>query len=75
MFYEYDKENISNCSVVVISSAIGQDNIELALRNNLGFTVSRAEMLAELMRMKLNIVVAGLMERQQQPHLLPQLQK
>ena len=27
MFYEHDKENISNCSVVVISSAIGQDNI------------------------------------------------
>ena len=60
IFYEHDKENISNCSVVVISSAIGQDHIELAFAKQLGIpTVSRAEMLAELMRMKLNIVVAG----------------
>ena len=59
-FYEHDKENVSNCSVVVISSAIGKDNIELAFAKQLGIPiVSRAEMLAELMRMKLNIVVAG----------------
>ena len=59
-FYEHDRENVSNCSVVVISSAIGKDNIELAFAKQLGIPiVSRAEMLAELMRMKLNIVVAG----------------
>ena len=59
-FYEHDRENVSNCSVVVISSAIGKDNIELTFAKHLGIPiVSRAEMLAELMRMKLNIVVAG----------------
>ncbi len=59
-FYEHDRENVRNCSVVVISSAIGKDNIELAFAKQLGIpVVSRAEMLAELMRMKLNIVVAG----------------
>ena len=59
-FYKHDRENVRNCSVVVISSAIGKDNIELAFAKQLGIPiVSRAEMLAELMRMKLNIVVAG----------------
>lgn len=60
IFYEHEGENISNCSVVVISSAITQDNVELKLAKQLGIPiVSRAEMLAELMRMKLNVVVAG----------------
>ena len=60
IFYDHDKENVSNCSVVVISSAIKKENIELSSAKQLGIPiVSRAEMLAELMRMKLNIVVAG----------------
>ena len=60
IFYDHDKENVSNCSVVVISSAIKNENIELSFAKQLGIPiVSRAEMLAELMRMKLNIVVAG----------------
>ena len=60
IFYDHDKENVSNCSVVVISSAIKKENIELCFAKQLGIPiVSRAEMLAELMRMKLNIVVAG----------------
>ncbi len=60
IFYDHDKENVSNCSVVVISSAIRKENIELSFAKQLGIPiVSRAEMLAELMRMKLNIVVAG----------------
>ncbi len=60
IFYEHDRDNVSNSSVVVISSAIRKDNIELAFAKGLGIPiVSRAEMLAELMRMKLNIVVAG----------------
>ena len=59
IFYDHDKENVSNCSVVVISSAIKKENIELSFAKQLGIPiVSRAEMLAELMRMKLNIVVA-----------------
>ena len=60
IFYDHDEENVSNCSVVVISSAIKKENIELSFAKQLGIPiVSRAEMLAELMRMKLNIVVAG----------------
>ena len=60
IFHDHDKENVSNCSVVVISSAIRKENIELTFAKRLGIPiVSRAEMLAELMRMKLNIVVAG----------------
>ncbi len=60
IFYDHDKENVSNSSVVVISSAIRKENIELSFAKRLGIPiVSRAEMLAELMRMKLNIVVAG----------------
>ena len=52
IFYDHDKENVSNCSVVVISSAIGKENIELSFAKQLGIPiVSRAEMLAELMRM------------------------
>ena len=60
IFYKHYTDNVANCSVVVISSAIGKDNLELNFAKQLGIPiVSRAEMLAELMRMKLNIVVAG----------------
>ena len=60
IYYEHKGENVTNSSVVVISSAITSDNVELILAKQLGIPiVSRAEMLAELMRMKLNIVVAG----------------
>ena len=38
-FYEHDTENVSNCSVVVISSAIGKDNIELAFAKQLGLSL------------------------------------
>ena len=60
IFYGHRGENVGNCSVVVISSAITQENVELIFAKQLGIPiVSRAEMLAELMRMKLNVVVAG----------------
>ena len=60
IYYEHKGENVNNSSVVVISSAITSDNVELILAKQLGIPiVSRAEMLAELMRMKLNVVVAG----------------
>jgi UDP-N-acetylmuramate--alanine ligase len=54
-------ENIpSGTSVVVVSSAIQADNPELleALRRNIP-VIPRAEMLAELMRMKYGVAVAG----------------
>jgi len=53
-------ENLEGAAVVVISSAIKRGNPELdaARRNGLP-VVRRAEMLAELMRLKSNVAVAG----------------
>ncbi len=53
-------ENIENAEVVVISSAIKTGNAELDAARLHGLPiVRRAEMLAELMRLKSNIAVAG----------------
>jgi UDP-N-acetylmuramate--alanine ligase len=53
-------ENLGSAQVVVISSAIRADNAELtAARQRLLPVVRRAEMLAELMRLKWSIAVAG----------------
>ena len=53
-------ENIGEASVVVVSSAIKTDNPEVAAaRSRLIPVVRRAEMLAELMRLKAAIAVAG----------------
>lgn len=53
-------ENINNANVVVISTAINSSNPELmAARQQNKAILSRAEMLAELMRFKIGIAVAG----------------
>lgn len=53
-------ENIEGAAVVVISSAIKPGNAELDAARRAGLpVVRRAEMLAELMRLKSNIAVAG----------------
>ena len=53
-------ENIENAAVIVISSAIKPGNLELDAARARGLPiVRRAEMLAELMRLKSNIAVAG----------------
>ena len=53
-------ENVTGASVIVVSSAIKDENVELAAaRGNRVPVVRRAEMLAELMRLKLNVAVAG----------------
>jgi UDP-N-acetylmuramate--alanine ligase len=53
-------ENLENAEVVVISSAIKPGNPELDAARNMGLpVVRRAEMLAELMRLKSNVAVAG----------------
>lgn len=60
-FFEGQKaENIGEAAVVVISSAIKKGNPELeeARRRQLP-VVRRAEMLAELMRLKSNVAIAG----------------
>jgi UDP-N-acetylmuramate--alanine ligase len=53
-------ENVAGAHVVVISSAVPQDNVEVAEAHRLKIPViPRAEMLAELMRLKFGIAVAG----------------
>ena len=56
----HDAEHIAGADVVVVSSAIKPDNVELlAAREQRIPVVPRAEMLAELMRFKRGIAVAG----------------
>ncbi len=52
--------NVGSAEALVYSSAITEDNVEVleALRNKLP-VIPRAEMLAELMRMKFSLAVAG----------------
>jgi UDP-N-acetylmuramate--alanine ligase len=53
-------ENLAEATVVVVSTAVKPDNPEvLAARQKLIPVVRRAEMLAELMRLKWSIAVAG----------------
>ena len=53
-------ENIENASVLVVSTAVKDDNPEVvAARTRLVPVVRRAEMLAELMRLKWSIAVGG----------------
>lgn len=58
--YDHIPENIQGADVVVYSSAVTRDNPELIKANELKIAaISRAEMLAELMRMKFSVAVAG----------------
>jgi UDP-N-acetylmuramate--alanine ligase len=60
IFEGQEAENIADAEVVVISSAIKPGNPELDAARARGLPiVRRAEMLAELMRLKSNIAVAG----------------
>ncbi len=60
VFIGQKAENLEGAEVVVISSAIKPGNPELAAARAGGLpVVRRAEMLAELMRLKSNIAVAG----------------
>jgi UDP-N-acetylmuramate--alanine ligase len=53
-------ENVQGAHVVVVSSAVRPDNVEVAEAHRLKIPViPRAEMLAELMRLKYGIAVAG----------------
>lgn len=60
VFVGQQADNLQDAEVVVISSAIKPGNPELDEARNRGLPiVRRAEMLAELMRLKSNIAVAG----------------
>lgn len=60
IYFGHDASNIDKASVVVVSTAIQQDNPELvAAKQKRIPVVRRAEMLAELMRFRHGIAVAG----------------
>ena len=60
IFVGQEAKNIENAEVIVTSSAIKPGNAELDAARQRGLPiVRRAEMLAELMRLKSNIAVAG----------------
>ncbi|MBF0477489.1 MAG: UDP-N-acetylmuramate--L-alanine ligase [Deltaproteobacteria bacterium] len=58
--YQHQGDNVVGADVVVVSSAIRLENPEIAAARSMKIPViPRAEMLAELMRMKYGIAVAG----------------
>lgn len=60
IFTGHREENISSADVVVVSSAVRPDNPEIRKAKELFIPViQRAEMLAELMRMKYSVAIAG----------------
>lgn len=60
VFIGHEAENVDDTSVVVISSAVADDNVEVvAAREQKIPVISRAHMLAELMRLKWCISVGG----------------
>ncbi|WP_241608653.1 UDP-N-acetylmuramate--L-alanine ligase [Rosenbergiella australiborealis] len=60
IYFNHSPENIEGVSVVVVSSAIAEDNPELvAARESRIPVIRRAEMLAELMRFRHGIAIAG----------------
>lgn len=60
VYFSHSEENVKNVDVVVVSSAISLDNPEIVAANEARIPViRRAEMLAELMRFRHGIAVAG----------------
>jgi UDP-N-acetylmuramate--alanine ligase len=60
IFIGHDERQIEGAQVVVYSSAVPPDNPELTEARRLGLPViPRAELLAELMRMKYGVAIAG----------------
>src|SRR5437879_5838994 len=61
VFEEHRPENVGDAEVVVASSAVAHDNPEILEARALHIPViQRAEMLAELMRLKYGIAIAGM---------------
>jgi len=61
IYLGHHADYIKGADVVVLSSAIAEDNPELLSARSLGKipVIRRAEMLAELMRLKYSVLVAG----------------
>ncbi len=61
IFEGHSPQNVAGAEVVVISSAVAQDNPEVVEAHSLHIPViPRAEMLAELMRLKYGVAIAGM---------------
>src|SRR6059036_2127910 len=61
IFEDHRPENVTGAEVVVTSSAVSSDNPEIVEARSLHIPViQRAEMLAELMRLKYGIAIAGM---------------
>ena len=61
VYLGHDPDNVRGADVVVVSSAISEENVEFQAARKLPKVpiIRRAEMLAELMRLKYSILVAG----------------
>ena len=60
VFIGHNPKNVEGADVVVYSSAVSRDNVELVRARKLGIpTIPRGEMLAELMRFKYGIAISG----------------
>lgn len=60
VFFGHQADNVENASVVVVSSAIKEDNVEVvAAREKRIPVIQRAQMLAEIMRFRHGIAIAG----------------
>ena len=60
IFIGHNPKNVEGADVVVYSSAVKEDNVELLRARKLGIpTIPRGEMLAELMRFKYGIAISG----------------
>ncbi len=60
IFAGHSEDQISGADVVVISSAVGPDNPEVLAAERIPIQIiPRAEMLAELMRLKYSVAIAG----------------
>lgn len=60
IYYGHNKKNVTDVDVVVVSSAVKPNNSEILYAHEENIPViPRAEMLAELMRLKYGIAVAG----------------
>ncbi|WP_439241338.1 UDP-N-acetylmuramate--L-alanine ligase [Lonepinella sp. BR2474] len=60
IYFSHQAENVQDASVVVVSSAIKADNVEVAAAREKRIPViQRAQMLAEIMRFRHGIAIAG----------------
>ncbi len=60
VFIGHNPKNVEGADVVVYSSAVKEDNVELVRAKELAIpTIPRGEMLAELMRFKYGIAISG----------------